>query len=190
MQPRIPRILQSGAFPSARGRGRGRICNRNTLASPSGSAASSARSARSDDRRPAGRLGLSGGARSASRLKHEFSEFTTNLLDQLAPHYLAPTPSVLLAQVQPVFGDPALRDGKVVPRGAYLDAAYRELERNIACRFALCAPIHTYGPSKSPRRNILLRPGRCKRSAFRSARNVRPGYACNCGFAPSRKHGG
>ena len=57
------------------------------------------------------------------------------------PHYLAPTPSALLAQVQPKFGDPALREGRVIPRGAYLDAAYRELERNIACRFALAAPI-------------------------------------------------
>ena len=80
-------------------------------------------------------------ARVQLKLKHEFAEFTTNLLDQLAPHYLAPTPSALLAQVQPKFGDPALREGRVVPRGAYLDAAYRELERNVACRFALAAPI-------------------------------------------------
>jgi type VI secretion system protein ImpG len=80
-------------------------------------------------------------ARVQLKLKHEFAEFTTNLLDQLVPHYLAPTPSALLAQVQPKFGDPALRDGRIIPRGAYLDAAYRELERNIACRFALAAPI-------------------------------------------------
>jgi type VI secretion system protein ImpG len=83
-------------------------------------------------------------ARVQLKLKHEFSEFTTNFLDQLVPHYLAPTPSALLAQVRPVFGDPALREGKIVPRGAYLDAAYRELERNIACRFALVAPIQLW----------------------------------------------
>ena len=80
-------------------------------------------------------------ARVQLKIKHEFAEFTTNLLDQLVPHYLAPTPSALLAQVQPKFGDPALREGRTIPRGSYLDAAYRELERNIACRFALCAPI-------------------------------------------------
>src|SRR5580658_6807469 len=80
-------------------------------------------------------------ARVQLKIKHEFAEFTTNLLDQLVPHYLAPTPSALLAQIQPKFGDPGLRDGRVIPRGAYLDAAYRELERNIACRFALAAPI-------------------------------------------------
>ena len=80
-------------------------------------------------------------ARVQLKIKHEFAEFTTNLLDQLVPHYLAPTPSALLAQVLPKFGDPALRDGRTIPRGAYLDAAYRELDRNIACRFALATPI-------------------------------------------------
>jgi type VI secretion system protein ImpG len=80
-------------------------------------------------------------ARVQLKIKHEFAEFTTNLLDQLVPHYLAPSPSALLAQVQPKFGDPALREGRTIARGAYLDAAYRELERNIACRFALAAPI-------------------------------------------------
>src|SRR5271156_4445798 len=52
-------------------------------------------------------------ARVQLKLKHEFADFTTNLIDQLAPHYLAPTPSFLLVQVQPKFGDPALRDGPV-----------------------------------------------------------------------------
>jgi type VI secretion system protein ImpG len=80
-------------------------------------------------------------ARVQLKLKHEFSEFTTNLLDQLVPHYLAPTPSAMLAQIRPKFGDPALREGQTIARGAYLDAAYRELERNIACRFCLAAPI-------------------------------------------------
>jgi type VI secretion system protein ImpG len=80
-------------------------------------------------------------ARVQLKIKHEFAEFTTNLLDQLVPHYLAPTPSALLAQIQPKFGDPGLREGRLIARGAYLDAAYRELERNIACRFALAGPI-------------------------------------------------
>src|ERR1700741_3989632 len=83
-------------------------------------------------------------ARVQLKLKHEFSEFTTNLIDQLVPHYLAPTPSAMLAQVKPTFGDPALLEGKTIPRGAYLDAAYRELERNVACRFALVAPIQIW----------------------------------------------
>jgi type VI secretion system protein ImpG len=80
-------------------------------------------------------------ARVQLKLKHEFSEFTVNLLDQLLPHYLAPTPSVMLADVRAPFGDPALLEGRTVRRGAYLDATYRERDRSIACRFRLTAPI-------------------------------------------------
>jgi type VI secretion system protein ImpG len=97
-------------------------------------------------------------ARVQLKIKHEFAEFTTNLLDQLAPHYLAPTPSALLAQALPKFGDPALRDGRTIARGAYLDAAYRELERNIACRFALAAPI-TLWPFEIVRAEYFPAPG-------------------------------
>ena len=80
-------------------------------------------------------------ARVQLKIKHEFADFTTNLLDQLVPHYLAPTPSFLLAQARPKFGDPALREGREIARGAYFDATYREMERNIACRFRLVSPI-------------------------------------------------
>src|SRR5215813_451354 len=67
-------------------------------------------------------------ARVQLKLKHEFSEFTNNLLEQLVPHYLAPTPSVMLAKVTPAFGDKALHDGRVIARGSYVDALYRELD--------------------------------------------------------------
>ena len=80
-------------------------------------------------------------ARVQLKLKHEFSEFTANLIDQLAPQYLAPTPSFVLVEARPAFGDGALREGRTVPRGAYLDATYREVSRNVACRFRLAAPI-------------------------------------------------
>jgi type VI secretion system protein ImpG len=80
-------------------------------------------------------------ARVQLKLKHEFADFTTNLIDQLAPHYLAPTPSFVLVQASPKYGDPSLRDGRTIARGAYFDATYREAQRNVACRFALAAPI-------------------------------------------------
>src|SRR5712692_10803170 len=51
-------------------------------------------------------------ARVQLKLKHEFPEFTNNLLEQLVPNYLAPTPSVMLAKVLPPYGDPALREGR------------------------------------------------------------------------------
>ena len=78
------------------------------------------------------------------KLKHEFSTFTDNLLEQLVPNFLAPIPSVLRAQVVPEFGDEALRDGMILPRGSYIDAAYRERDRSIACRYRLASEIAVF----------------------------------------------
>jgi len=80
-------------------------------------------------------------ARVQLKLKHEFPEFTGNLLEQLVPHYLAPTPSAILAQIVPLYGDPGLRDAQVIPKGSYLDAVYRENDRQVACRFELRSPV-------------------------------------------------
>src|SRR3954471_4873243 len=80
-------------------------------------------------------------ARVQLKLKHEFPEFTNNLLEQLVPHYLAPTPSAMIVQVVPTFGDKALHDGLAVPRGAYLDASFRERDRQIACRYRLTSDL-------------------------------------------------
>jgi type VI secretion system protein ImpG len=80
-------------------------------------------------------------ARVQLKLKHEFPEFTGNLLEQLIPNYLAPTPSAILAKVIPPFADPALRDGRAIARGSYLDATYRERGRRIACRYRLTSPV-------------------------------------------------
>jgi type VI secretion system protein ImpG len=80
-------------------------------------------------------------ARVQLKLKHEFPEFTNNLLEQLVPHYLAPTPSMMMVKVLPTFGDKALREGHAIARGAYLDASFRQLDRQIACRYRLCGDI-------------------------------------------------
>jgi type VI secretion system protein ImpG len=80
-------------------------------------------------------------ARVQLKLKHEFPEFTSNLLEQLVPNYLSPTPSALLAKVQAPYGDPALREGRRIGRGSYLDATYRERERRVACRYRLTSDI-------------------------------------------------
>ena len=80
-------------------------------------------------------------ARVQLKLKHEFPEFTNNLLEQLVPHYLAPTPSAMLVKAMPVFGDRALREGHAIARGSYLDASYRQLDRQMACRYRLCSDI-------------------------------------------------
>ena len=78
------------------------------------------------------------------KLKHEFGNFTDNLLEQLVPNFLAPIPSVFQAQAMPEFGDEALREGLVLKRGSYLDAAYRERDRSISCRYQLASEIAIY----------------------------------------------
>jgi type VI secretion system protein ImpG len=83
-------------------------------------------------------------ARVQLKLKHEFAEFTNNLLEQLVPHYLAPTPSVLLAKIVPNYADQVLREGLSLQRGTYIDATYRERDRDIACRYRLTSTIRLW----------------------------------------------
>jgi type VI secretion system protein ImpG len=97
-------------------------------------------------------------ARVQLKLKHEFADFTTNLIDQLTPHYLAPTPSFVLVRAKPKFGDPALRDGRTIAQGAVFEATYREAHRNVACRFTLAEPI-TLWPFDIVKAEYLTSPG-------------------------------
>ncbi len=80
-------------------------------------------------------------ARVQLKLKHEFPEFINNLLEQLVPHFLAPTPSMMLVKIAPLFGDPALREGRKLERGSILDAVYMERDTRISCRYRLTASI-------------------------------------------------
>ncbi|MGN8117079.1 type VI secretion system baseplate subunit TssF [Labrys sp. 22185] len=88
---------------------------------------------------------LEGTAYLASRvqlkLKHEYAEFTDNLLDQLVPDYLAPVPSAALLRVEPPYGDPNLKDGMKIAAGSYADARFVERERRIACKYRLASEI-------------------------------------------------
>lgn len=54
------------------------------------------------------------------KLDAEFPRFTERLLEIVYPNYLAPTPSMMIAQLQPVLGDAALATGVKVPRGSEL----------------------------------------------------------------------
>jgi len=60
-------------------------------------------------------------ARVQLKLDAEFPRFTQALLDIIYPHYLAPTPSMLIAQFHPDRNEPTLADGtRSVPRGTTL----------------------------------------------------------------------
>jgi type VI secretion system protein ImpG len=83
-------------------------------------------------------------ARVQVKLESEFETFTSELLDQLLPNFMAPTPSAILAQAEPNYADDELEKGKVFPPGAYLDARYIDREQRISCRFRLSAPLELW----------------------------------------------
>ena len=56
-------------------------------------------------------------ARVHLKLDAEFPRFTQALLETIYPHYLAPTPSMLVAQFTPDGNEPGLAAGVTVPRG-------------------------------------------------------------------------
>jgi type VI secretion system protein ImpG len=62
-------------------------------------------------------------ARVQLKLDAEFPRFTQALLESVYPHYLAPTPAMLVAQLRPDPNDPVLATGsKRVPRGSTMQS--------------------------------------------------------------------
>jgi type VI secretion system protein ImpG len=59
-------------------------------------------------------------ARVHLKLDAEFPRFTQALLEIVYPHYLAPTPSMLVAQLKPDLNDPNLASGPRVPRATMM----------------------------------------------------------------------
>src|SRR5919201_5803485 len=59
-------------------------------------------------------------ARVHLKLDAEFPRFTQALLETIYPHYLSPTPSMLIAQCTPDSKDPGLAGGFTIPRGSAL----------------------------------------------------------------------
>ena len=61
-------------------------------------------------------------ARVQLKIDAEFPRFTQALLEIIYPHYLAPTPSMLVAQLKPDADDPNLAAGPIVPRASTLSS--------------------------------------------------------------------
>jgi type VI secretion system protein ImpG len=100
----------------------------------------------------AGRLGLDGfecadpyverllegfsflAARVQMKIDAEFPRFTQHLSELLYPHFLAPTPSMAVVQLQPDMSNPALQKGFVVPRGSAMRSVLGKGD-NTACEY-------------------------------------------------------
>jgi type VI secretion system protein ImpG len=61
-------------------------------------------------------------ARVQLKLDAEFPRFTQSLLEMVHPHYLAPTPAMLIAQLKPDPGEAGLATGYRLPRGTGLQS--------------------------------------------------------------------
>src|SRR5215472_7959734 len=59
-------------------------------------------------------------ARVQLKLDAEFPRFTQTLLEMVYPHYLAPTPAMVVVQLKPDVMEPSLAAGFKVPRGTGL----------------------------------------------------------------------
>src|SRR4026209_1927235 len=73
-------------------------------------------------------------ARVHLKLDAEFPRFTQALLEIVYPHYLAPTPSMLVAQLKPDLNDPGLGPGPTVPRGTMMTSVTNSDEAT-SCEF-------------------------------------------------------
>jgi type VI secretion system protein ImpG len=80
-------------------------------------------------------------ARVQLKMEEEFRGFTRELLDQLLPGVMEPTPAVMMMQARAPYDDPKFTDGIHFNAGDYIEARYVDAEKRVSCRFSLCAPL-------------------------------------------------
>ena len=73
-------------------------------------------------------------ARVQMKIDGEFPRFTQHLSELVYPHFLAPTPSMAVVQLQPDVTNPALQKGFVVPRGSAMRSVLGKGD-NTACEY-------------------------------------------------------
>ncbi len=79
-------------------------------------------------------------ARVQLELELQYPNFTSNLLEIIYPHYLAPTPSMMVAQFDPDIGNSAVKSGYVLPRHTSLRSRLMEREQT-PCEFRTAADL-------------------------------------------------
>jgi type VI secretion system protein ImpG len=73
-------------------------------------------------------------ARVQMKIDGEFPRFTQHLSELVYPHFLAPTPSMAVVQLQPDVTNPALQKGFLVPRGSAMRSVLGKGD-NTACEY-------------------------------------------------------
>ncbi len=79
-------------------------------------------------------------ARTQIKLDAEFPRFTQRLLEVIYPNYVAPTPSIAVAQFRPSQSEGDFARGVEVPRGTGVNAAQAPGEKT-ACQFRTTQPL-------------------------------------------------
>lgn len=79
-------------------------------------------------------------ARTQIKLDAEFPRFTQRLLEVIYPNYVAPTPSIAVAQFRPSHSEGDFARGVAVPRGTEVSAAAAPGERTV-CQFRTTQPL-------------------------------------------------
>lgn len=79
-------------------------------------------------------------ARVKLKLDAEFPRFTHSLIESVCPHYLAPTPSMAVVQIQPDLEDGGLAPGFVIERGSSLRSQISRTEQT-ACEYRTSQPV-------------------------------------------------
>lgn len=79
-------------------------------------------------------------ARVQLELEMQFPAITSHLLEIVYPHYLCPTPSMMIATFEPDTASAGLADGYVLPRGTSLRSRLTEGEQT-TCEFRTAADV-------------------------------------------------
>ncbi len=79
-------------------------------------------------------------ARVQLELEMQFPAFTSHLLEIVYPQYLAPTPSMMIAQFKPDIANSSMKEGFVLERGTQLRSRLMEDEQT-ACEFRTAADL-------------------------------------------------
>lgn len=75
------------------------------------------------------------------KMDAEFPRFSQRILEMIAPNYLAPTPSIAIAELQPDSSRGDLSNGFVVPRGTTMDSLVLK-KTGVTCSYATAHDVN------------------------------------------------